>query len=66
MQNRYVGDVAGFGKHGMLRFLSGAMDVEQPEPKLRIGLAWYLFHDQRHGADRRRINYDGKHTSYLA
>ena len=51
MQNRYVGDVADFAKHGLLRFLSGATDTERPEPKLRLGLVWYLYHDERHGPD---------------
>ena len=65
MQNRYVGDVADFGKHGLLRFLSGMTDPEGPEPKLRLGLVWYMFPDERHGADRKRINGDGGHIGYL-
>ena len=57
MQNRYVGDVADFAKYGLLRFLS--------KSRLRLGLVWYLHHDQRHGADAKKLNYDGKYTSYL-
>ena len=52
MQNRYVGDVADFGKHGLLRFLSGMTDPTVLEPDLRLGLVWYMFPDEcgnRHG-----------------
>ena len=66
MQNRYVGDVGDFGKHGLLRFLSGATDVAEPCPKLRLGLIWYMHHDERHGADKKKINYDGEEIGYLA
>ena len=64
MQNRYVGDVADFGKHGLLRFLSG-MTSEDDLNQLRLGLVWYMFPDERHGADRRIVNADGKHVAYL-
>ena len=60
MQNRYVGDVADFAKYGLLRFLSN-----DDHDRLRLGLVWYLHHDQRHGADAKKLNYDGKYTSYL-
>ena len=49
MQNRYVGDVCDFGKLGLLRFLSGCTD-SSPEPRLRLGLIWYLCPDEAHGA----------------
>ena len=65
MQNRYVGDIGDFGKFGLLRYLSGATDPEGPEPRLRVGLIWYLHHDERHGTDKSKINSDGRHTSYL-
>ena len=65
MQNRYVGDVGDFGKHGLLRFLSGATDKEGPDWKLRLGLIWYMFPDERHGSDRKKINNDGRHIGYL-
>ncbi len=65
MQNRYVGDVGDFGKHGLLRFLSGMTDAEEPEPKLTLGLIWYMHHDERHGTDKRKINHDGGYVSYL-
>ncbi len=65
MQNRYVGDVGDFGKYGLLRFLSGATDTEEPEPRLRLGLIWYMHHDERHGTNKRKINRDGGHVSYL-
>ena len=65
MQNRYVGDVADFGKHGLLRFLSGMTDPTVPEPDLRLGLVWYMFPDERHGSDRKKINGDGGHIGYL-
>ena len=65
MQNRYVGDVGDFGKHGLLRFLSGATDAIEPERRLRLGLIWYMHHDERHGANKQIINSDGRHVSYL-
>ena len=65
MQNRYVGDVADFGKHGLLRFLIGMTDPENA-PRLRLGLIWYMHHDERHGADKKKINYDGGEIGYLA
>ena len=49
MQDRYVGDVGDFVKYGLLRKLSGG---------LKLGVAWYLFPDERH-------NDDGKHDFYL-
>ena len=58
MQNRYVGDVGDFAKHGLLRFLSGMTDEAEPEPKLRVGLLWYMHHDEGH-------NLHGSHTGYL-
>ena len=64
MQNRYVGDVADFGKHGLLRHLSGETSGDH-QARLTLGLVWYLHHDQRHGPDRKKLNYDGKHTGYL-
>ena len=57
MQNRYVGDVADFGKYGLLRFLSGHT-AEDGLPPLALGVAWYL-HPDRCG------NADGKFVGYL-
>ena len=57
MQNRYVGDVGDFAKHGLLRRLSGATADDDLDP-LRLGLVWYMHHDERQGAD-------GKHITYL-
>ena len=65
MQNRYVGDVADFGKHGLLRFLSGMTDPTVPKLPLRLGLVWYMFPDERHGSDRKKISGDGGHIGYL-
>ena len=56
MQNRYVGDVGDFGKFGLLRFLSGLTDRENPEPR-RLGVVWYLRPDERHNADGRHVGY---------
>lgn len=64
MQNRYVGDVGDFGKHGLLRYLSG-MTSNDDNPWLRLGVIWYMHHDERHGMDRRRINRDGRHVEFL-
>ena len=67
MQNRYVGDMGDFAKHGLLRFLSGVTDTETSADRLRLGLIWYMHHDEVHTAtDKTKVNYDGKHTSYLA
>ena len=65
MQHRYVGDIADFGKHGLLRFLSGATDPQAPTPDLRLGLIWYFHHDEIHVGNRQKINGDGGHTGYL-
>ena len=59
MQDKYVGDVADFGKHGLLRFLSGMTDQAAPCPKLKLGLVWYLYHDEKH------VTGDGKFINYL-
>ncbi len=64
MQNRYVGDVGDFAKFGLLRFLSGTTDPECKE-RLGVGLIWYMHYDERHGADRSKINNDGRHVGYL-
>ena len=63
MQNRYVGDVGDFGKHGLLRFLSGETDPETDD-RFRLGVIWYLTHDQAH-ARGRATNGDGQHLGYL-
>ena len=63
MQNRYVGDVGDFGKHGLLRSLSGVTDPEEGR-RLRLGVLWYLTHDQTH-ARGRATNGDGQHLGYL-
>ena len=57
MQNRYVGDVGDFGKHGLLRYLSG-MTSNDDNPWLRLGVIWYLYHDEVH-------NNHGDLTSFL-
>jgi hypothetical protein len=53
MQNRYVGDVGDFGKYGLLRVLSGLND----EPRLKLGVVWYLFPDESHNADGKYVGY---------
>ena len=63
MQNRYVGDVGDFGKYGLLRFLSGETDPDGG-PRFRLGVVWYLTHDQTH-ARGRVTNGDGQHLGYL-
>ena len=65
MQNKYVGDAGDFGKHGLLRRLSGTTDPETPAPDLRLGLVWYLFPDELHGADKTKVIRDGKFIAYL-
>ena len=63
MQNRYVGDVGDFGKHGLLRFLNGATGPS----------AWAGFPPRRYVVSHARqthargmaINRDGDHLTYL-
>jgi hypothetical protein len=50
MQDRYFGDVGDYIKFALLRFLS---------PGFRLGVAWYLYPDEKH-------NSDGRHTAYLS
>ena len=64
MQNRYVGDVADFGKYGLLRYLSGETSGDNLK-RLKLGVVWYMFPDQRHGADKGSISGDGRHIEYL-
>ena len=65
MQNRYVGDAGDLGKHGLLRRLSGLTDPDTAEPDLRLGLAWYLFPDELHGADGKKVANFGGFTAFL-
>ena len=58
MQNKYVGDVGDFGKHGLLRYLSGET-ADDKKDRLRLGLIWYLSHDPK------EHNGDGRHIDYL-
>ena len=64
MQNKYAGDVGDFGKHGLLRFLSGMTAGDDLGP-LSLGVIWYLVHDERHGNDANKVSADGNHTEYL-
>ena len=63
MQNRYVGDVGDFGKFGLLRFLNGET-AQDGGCRLRLGVIWYMYPDERHGSDKNKINSDGRHISY--
>ena len=49
MQNKYTGDIGDFAKYGLLRALSKGK---------RLGIAWYLYPDEKH-------NKDGRHVEYL-
>ena len=57
MQNKYVAGVGDFGKHGLLRRLSGATSDDDLGP-LRLGLVWYAYPGV---CD----NLDGKFVQYL-
>jgi len=48
MQNWYVGDVGDYAKLAILRTLS---------PGRHLGIAWWLFPDERHKADGRHLTY---------
>lgn len=52
MQNRYVADIGDYMKLSILRGLVGK------RPRLRLGVAWWLFPDESH-------NGDGSHRKYL-
>ena len=60
MQNRYVGDLSDFGKHGLLRFLTG-----EPVGAPSLGVIWCLHHDEVHGQNPMKMSDDGKHLTYL-
>ena len=44
VQNRFIGDIADYAKHGLLRRLTGMVDGDDLGP-LRLGLVWYLIPD---------------------
>lgn len=48
MQNRYVGDIGDFVKYGLLRALCNGR---------QLGVAWYLYPDERHNDDGRFVQY---------
>ncbi len=48
VQNRYVDDIGDYLKLGLLRALS-------PGPQL--GIAWWLYPDETHNRDGRRVGY---------
>ena len=52
MQNRYTGDIGDFGKYGLLRQLA-----LQSEPRLRLGVVWYLTPDEGHTGDGGQVSY---------
>ena len=58
MQSKYTGDIGDFGKHGLLRYLSGLTDSDSPEPNLTLGIVWYLRSDEC-------CKKDGRITGYL-
>ena len=66
MQNKYVGDVGDFAKHGLLRNLSGMTDPEGSDPGLQLGLIWYMYHGEPHPpGNTTRANRDGKYINFL-
>ena len=57
MQNKYVGDVGDFANNGLLRWLCGKPELEKadedsPEGKLKLGVVWYLYHDDERAGGR--------------
>ena len=48
MQDRYTGDNGDYAKYGLLRALADGRT---------LGVAWYLFPDEKHNADGRHIKY---------
>ena len=56
MQNRYAGDVADFGKYGLLRCLSGQTQPDGID-LLPVGVVWYMHPDECGNRDGKRISY---------
>ena len=57
MQNGYVGDIGDFGKYGLLRYLTGMHGEPLDPPGLRLGVAWYVNHQDPPGAAGNHIGY---------
>ena len=55
MQDKYVGDIADFGKYGLLRYLCGETDPYM-DAKLSLGIVWHFTKDGTSG---------GNSTDYL-
>lgn len=56
MQNKFVGDVADFGKYGLLRYLTG-MTAGDGLERFPLGVVWYLQPDDIHSGAGKHINY---------
>ena len=62
MQDKYACDLGDFGKYGLLRSLSspipGTETDRKHNPRLKLGVVWYLTPDEARTGD-------GRHTKYL-
>lgn len=58
MQNRYFGDIGDFGKYGMMRVIL--------KKKLKLGVNWYLYPDEKHNNDGKYIGYLDNDTNGIA
>lgn len=56
MQNKYTGDIGDFGKYGLLRALTGMLEMDDHLPALRLGVNWYLVPDDG-GNDGNVVEY---------
>lgn len=66
MQDCYVGDIGDFGKYGLLRWLCGMRDDNQPPDHggpLSLGVLWYRFEDGSVRKDS-KFNYLKKPAEY--
>ena len=57
MQNRYVGDIGDFGKYGLLRALTGFQAASDSEPRLPLGVVWYLNPNEDDNSDGQFISF---------
>lgn len=60
MQDRYTGDVADFGKYGLLRAITRPGITKKGDPEtLSLGVVWYRHPDEKDTNDGRHIDYLG-------
>ena len=61
MQDCYAGDIGDFGKYGLLRWLCGMFDDDDP---LSLGVLWYRYEKCDGGGDTKYRYFDVKSREY--